>query len=736
MAVRINEQTRVFTLHTKHSTYQMQAGRFGYLLHLYYGARVDGEEMTYNARGIDRGFSGNPYEAESDRSFSLDTLPQEYPFFGAGDYRPACLMNRNADGSMESDLKYLSYRMYRGKRAPEGLPYVYGTEEEAETLAVTLRDDVTGLQAELFYSVFEDLDIITRSAVLTNAGGEEIRLERALSVCVDFPCGPDMDEIVFYGKHSMERQPERRPVRHGRFSAGSVRGCSSHHYNPFVILCGRETTEDAGDCYGFSFVYSGNFIAETELDQANQVRFVMGLEPDTFSWKLEPGESFQTPEAMLCYSGEGLGALSRRYHRALREHVCRGKFKLARRPVLINNWEATYFGFNDDKLVQIAQDAAQIGIEMLVMDDGWFGKRDGDISGLGDWVVNETKLRGGLNSLVSRINALGLKFGIWFEPEMVSEDSDLYRTHPEWCLKTPSRKGVRSRYQFVLDMSRGDVVNYLYESMSRILNSANIEYIKWDMNRHLANVYSGALPADRQGEVYHRYVLGVYDLLERLTQTYPDVLFEGCSGGGGRFDAGMLFYTPQIWCSDNTDAIERIKIQYGTSFGYPVSAVGSHVSACPNHQTGRITPLETRGAVAMSGTFGYELDLNKMSGEEKEIMKKQVEEFKKNYDLISYGDYYRLTDPMENTVYAAWEYVSPDKKEALIDYVQLHAESNPPFVFIRAKGLDSSKRYRVLVNGTGEEIRSGAALMNSGYGMPVLTGDYRAVRVKLEEMPA
>ncbi|MGI5959164.1 MAG: alpha-galactosidase [Massiliimalia sp.] len=740
--IQIDEKRNLFTLQTKHSTYQMKVDQYGFLLHTYYGSTVEDIDLSYTICPADRGFSGNPYEAENNRSYSLDTFPQEYSTFGRGDYRSSALYVVNSDGSYDCDLRYCSYEIIKGKPALPGLPATYGTEDEVETLKITLQDPVTKLTVELSYSVFADRDMITRSAVITNHGDTSVKLEKALSCCVDFQVPHDMDVMTFYGKHCHERGVERTPVRHGKIVVDSVRGASSHHQNPFVILCDHKADETHGNCYGFSFVYSGNFVATTELDQIDQVRFTMGIHSDGFEFTLQPEEQFQTPEVVMAYSEQGLGQLSRNYHKLYQNNLCRGKYKHARRPILINNWEATYFQFDDDKLVKIAEDASKLGIEMLVMDDGWFGKRDDDNSGLGDWFVNTNKIKGGLDHLCKRINDLGMKFGIWFEPEMISEDSDLYRAHPDWCLCTQGRKGTRSRYQFVLDMSRDDVIDYLYKVISDILDSANIEYVKWDMNRHMANVWSAQLPAERQGEVYHRYILGLYRLLERLTSAYPDVLFEGCSGGGGRFDAGMLYYSPQIWCSDNTDAIERLDIQYGTSFGYPVSAMGAHVSACPNHQTGRISPLYTRGVVAMSGTFGYELDINKMTPREKEIVKEQVETFKSLYDLISYGDYYRLSNPFEEKEYTAWMFVSEDKTEALVNYVQVRARSNASVRGIFLEGLDDASVYQV--NGmmyVGEEETklpvqelSGSALKKAGLMMPMISGDYTSVQYQLKKV--
>lgn len=731
MAILFNEVSKVFTLQCKNATYQMQIGKYDYLLHLYYGSKIENQEMTYLLQYNDRGFSSNPYEAGKDRTFSLDFLPQEYSVFGMGDYRESCLSVVNGDGSFDTQLKYDSHQIYKGKRPLEGLPATYGTEEEVETLEVCLKDQVTNLIVVLSYSVYEELDVIARNVKIKNNSGEKIQLDKVLSVCIDYANRSDLDFITFYGKHTFERQLERTRVRHGKTTVDSVRGCSSHQQNPFVILCDQDANEVHGECYGFSLVYSGNFTATAEVDQINQTRFVMGINDTGFSYSLEAGESFTAPEVIMAYSEHGLGELSRKYHKIIQNHVCRGKYKKARRPILINNWEATYFDFTSEKLIQIAMDASKLGIEMLVMDDGWFGVRNDDYSGLGDWYVNTDKLKGGLKKLVDEINGCGMKFGIWFEPEMINEESNLYREHPDWCLKTPSRDGNRSRYQYVLDMTRREVIEYLYDRICSILEEANIEYIKWDMNRHLTNVYSVVLPKERQGEVYHCYVLGLYELMERLTTKYPEVLFEGCSGGGGRFDAGMLYYTPQIWTSDNTDAVDRLRIQYGTSFGYPVSAMGSHVSAVPNHQTGRITPLNTRGIVAMSGTFGYELDINKMTEEEKETVKQQVEQYKKNYNTINYGDYYRITNPFIEERYMAWQFVSEDKTSSLVNFVLLKPECNPPIINFKLQGLDEKKKYKIAGS---HEVYTGSALMKAGYHMPEMNGDYTAVQIELEEV--
>ncbi len=723
MAISCNNQ--IFSLHTKHSTYQMKVDR-DFLIHTYYGPYVGDSDMSYLARCIDRGFSGNP-DGITDKGYSLDTQLLEYPSYGTGDFRNDCLRVAYADGSQVTDLKYVSHEIKEGKYGLEGLPAMYQGEENVQTLEVVLQDVYKKLEVILYYGVFEKLDVITRACKIVNKGEDKVNLLRVYSMCLDFN-NKDMDFVHFYGRHAMERIMERTPLHHGIQSVGSRRGFSSHQHNPFVVLCAHDAGEDHGNCYGASFVYSGNFAAEAEVTQADCTRMTMGIHDAQFQFELQPQESFTAPEVMLSFSSEGLGTLSRNYHKAIRYHICRGKYKTARRPILINNWEATYFNFNTEKLLDIAREAKKLGIEMLVMDDGWFGKREDDVSGLGDWFVNEKKLGGKLKDLVDGVNEIGLKFGIWFEPEMISEDSDLYRAHPDWALKIPGRAPTRGRQQLVLDFSREDVRTYIFDRMCEILESSNIEYVKWDANRHLTDVWSALLPAERQGEVFHRFILGLYDFLEKITQRFPNVLFEGCSGGGGRFDAGMMYYHPQIWCSDDTDAAERLEIQYGTSFAYPVSTMGAHVSVCPNHQTGRSVSMKTRGVVAMSGTFGYELDITKLSEEDKQTVKEQIEAFKKYYDLIQNGDYYRLTDDGRKSPFVAWEFVSADKKEALLNVVVLRTKANPILHTVYARGLEADMMYQV--EGSQEKF-SGAALMNGGYPIPVMGDDYQAVQIHL-----
>ena len=721
MGIIYCEKDRIFTLQTKNTTYQMQVDRYGFLLHLYYGKKTD-TCMDYLLTYYDRGFSGNPYDAGEDRTYSMDTLPQEFPCYGNGDFRSTAFAVENADGSMSCDLRYKSHKIFDGKYNLEGLPAVYASEEEAQTLEILMEDPVTGVKVVLLYGVLPAQDIITRSVSVKNESSGKIYLNKIESASLDFLYG-DYELLTFYGRHAMERNVQRVPVVHGTQKIGSVRGTSSHQYNPMMILAEKETTEDKGNCYAMSFVYSGCFQGEVLKDQLNQTRMMLGLQEEAFRYPLETGEMFQAPEVILSYSSEGMNRLSQNLHHCIRQHICRGKYKEEIRPILINSWEAAYFDFTGDTIYELAKAAKEVNIDMLVMDDGWFGKRDDDNSGLGDWFVNEKKLGGTLGNLIKRINDLGVKFGIWIEPEMVSEDSDLYRKHPDWALTVPGRNPVRSRNQLVLDFSRKEVVDAIYDQICKVLDQGNIEYVKWDMNRSLMDVYS-SVKRD-QGRVLHDYVLGLYDFLERLVQRYPNLLIEGCSGGGGRFDAGMMYYTPQIWCSDNTDAIDRLRIQYGTSFGYPVSVVGSHVSAVPNHQTGRKTPLHTRGVVAMSGTFGYELNLMKLSEEEKQEIREQIAEYKSYAPIIQNGLYYRLSNPTTEEI-CAWEFVHTDEKEqskVLLNIVMQVIHGNMTVNYVKLQGLEETAVYREEKSG---KRYTGAALMYGGMPLPIEPGEYQA----------
>ena len=720
MAITFNETTRIFTLTTAHTTYQMQADAQGYLLHLYYGARTAGE-MDYLLNYGDRGFSGNPNSAGSDRTYSLDALPQEYPSLGTGDFRNYALNIENADGSQCCNPVYITHEIEAGKYTLKGLPFVRAEENEAETLKIILEDPVTKVELHLLYGVLEKEDIITRSVIIKNAGKAPVTVKKAQSACLDFLHG-DYDLIKFHGRHAMERNMERMPVSHESTRIGSRRGTSSHQYNPGVILAGKNTNEDSGSCYGMLFVYSGNFLVEAEKDQYDQTRIQMGLTDELFAYPLEAGAEFTAPEVILSYTNKGLSRLSQQYHHCIMNHICQGKYVHANRPVLINSWEAAYFDFTGDTIVELAKEAKALGIDMVVMDDGWFGKRNDDNSSLGDWYVNEEKLGGTLTKLIERVNAEGVKFGIWIEPEMVSEDSDLYREHPDWAITIPGRKPVRSRNQLVLDFSRKEVRDEIFKRICAVLDQGNVEYIKWDMNRSLADIYAPNVTYD--------YVLGVYDFLEKLTNRYPDILIEGCSGGGGRFDAGMLYYTPQIWCSDNTDAINRTRIQYGTSFFYPVAAMGSHVSAVPNHQTGRVTSMHTRGVAAMSGTFGYELNPALLNAEEKAEIRAQLAQYREYQELIREGDYYRLSNPFQDN-FAAWMVVSDDRSKALVSVIRLTAEANPPAAYVTLKGMEEDAFYREKTTG---KVYPGAALMEAGILLPAAVSEYEAYQIALERV--
>ena len=720
MAVYYDSQDKIFTLHTTDTTYQMKVDSYGYLLHLYYGARTMGN-MEYLLTYVDRGLSGNPYAVGMDRTYSLDALPQEYSTLGTGDYRVHALNIADDKGTECCNLTFQSYEIRKGKYSLPGLPAVWASEEDADTLKITLRDETGMVEVQLLYGVLEKADIITRAVVIKNTSNENIAIKKAAAAVLDFVSG-DFDVISFYGKHNMERMPQRQSLGHGRFSVGSGRGTSSHQYNPGVILADKETTEDAGSCYGMLFLYSGNFLCEAEKDQYDQTRFLMGLGTEQFDYPLAPGGEFVVPETVLSYSAKGLSGLSHQYHICIRDHVCRGKYLHASRPVLINSWEAAYFDFNGDTIVNLAKEAAALGIDMVVMDDGWFGRRNDDNSSLGDWTVNEEKLGGTLAQLIDRVHGEGMKFGIWFEPEMVNEDSDLYRAHPDWAIQIPGRKPVRTRNQLVLDFSRKEVRDAIYDQVCAVLDQGEIDYVKWDMNRSLADVYAGNVTYD--------YVLGLYEFLEKIVARYPNLLIEGCSSGGGRFDAGMMYYTPQIWCSDNTDAINRVKIQYGTSFFYPVSVVGAHVSAVPNHQTGRSVSLNTRGVVAMAGTFGYELNPGLLSEEEKAMIKRQIQTYKEQESLICDGTYYRLASPFTKP-FVAWMSVSKDKKQALVSVVRLEAEGNAASMYVKCKGLNPDAIY--LDENTGV-LYDGAALMAAGLVLPRANSEYEAYQFALKEM--
>lgn len=722
MGILIEENETVFHLQTERTSYIMAVKNGKHLAHVYWGKRIHTPDISHVLLMGGTCFDVmEPIERDGDESCSLNNLRQEYPTGGDGDYRVPALDVEYADGSRSCPLYYCGYRITEGKGKPEGLPAIYAGENEAQTLEISLSDEMKGLQVYLIYSVLEKADAIVRSVRIENHGKEPVRLHKVMSASVDFEQG-GMDMLCLPGAWGRERHIERVRLHHGECRIGSSRGASSHQMNPFLAVMEPCADECHGNVYSMNLVYSGNFMAGTEVEQLNQLRFYMGLGDDSFSWILDPSEGFAAPEAVMVFSDRGLGEMSRIYHRLYRRHLVRGRYRDEARPVLANNWEATYFDFDEEKIVSLADEAAGLGIELLVLDDGWFGKREDDRSSLGDWYANTKKLPNGLKGLADKVVNAGVKFGLWLEPEMVSADSDLYRAHPDWCLHVEGRRRSECRNQLTLDLSRKDVCDWLIETVHGILGSAPISYIKWDMNRHMSNAGSAQLPAERQKEVPHRYMLGLYRVLEEITTRHPDVLFESCSGGGGRFDPGMLHYMPQTWTSDDTDPVERLFIQYGTSIAYPVSAMGAHVSASPNHQSGRETSLKMRGDVAMSGNFGYELDLNAFTEEEKKEVREQISKYKEIRSLVMNGDMYRLSSPFDgNTV--AWMYVSREQTEFFFAFFRIQAEVNAPVSRVRLQGIQPDIIY--LWEETGSCYR-GDELMEIGLVMDV-AGDYQSI---------
>ncbi len=715
MSVIYNQTSRTFKLDTPNTSYVIEIGDGEYIFHRYYGAKIPDTDLSYLDFNKDY---GSFFPKSPDTGIQLDAQLLEYPTYGIGDYRTSALMIRGADGTATTDIRYSAHRIYKGKPALDGLPSTYADESEAETLEIDALDSHTGALVTLVYTAFENHDAITKSVMVKNTGNAAFTLERVFSGALDMP-SCDYDCINLWGHWGKERTPERVTLHHGKQSVESTRVSSSHNHNPFMAIVSKNADEDLGEAYGFNLVYSGSFLIETEVDHLCSSRVVAGINPIDFEWTLAPGESFTTPELVCVYSNRGIGEMSRIFHKLYINNLCRRQWKGRKRPILVNNWEGTYFDFDDEKLLAIAKDAADLGIEMLVLDDGWFGAdRNIDIGYLGDWTVNEKKIRCGMKELVRRVHSLGLKFGLWFEPEMISPIGKLYEAHPDWCLHVDGRKLSPARNQYVLDYSRKDVRDYIVDIMSNLIADAGIEYVKWDFNRNMTELGSALLPPEKQKELCHRYVLGLYEVMSRLLEKFPDLLIEGCSGGGGRFDAGILYYAPQIWTSDDTDAIERIDIQYGTSYVYPAAAMSAHLSASPNHQTGRSTGFETRGIVAMGGNFGYELDVTKFTEEEREMVRRQIKDYNKYQALVQNGELYRLISPYKNRMYSAWEYVADDKSEALLTFAVMRREIYTRYYLIKLRGLDAGKRYLSSRDG---KVYSGALLMNSGVN---LEGNY------------
>lgn len=722
--ITFDKENNIFKLDTPNTSYVFGLDE-DYLIHYYYGKKLLGNDVRY----LSRLYEGNnlPSVNNRDKNSFLDAAPFEYPAGGIGDYRNHALEILTEEGTTACELKYDSHRIFKGKEKLEGLPATFGEKDSVETLEVTLKDSILNLHAVLSYSVFSDTDVIARSVRIENRSSKIVYITKIDSICLDME-NRDFSLLSLHGSWARERRTEYRKIGHGFQGVSSIRGESSHQEHPFIALTSPNISETEGEAYGFSFVYSGNFEASANVDQFNSVRVLMGINPYNFKWELKGGDSFTAPEVLMTYSGNGRGDMTRSFHEVFRNHLIRSPFLHKKRPILINNWEATYFDFNTEKLLSIAREAKKLGIEMLVMDDGWFGNRFDDNRALGDWKVNEEKLPGGLKYLVSEVNKIGLKFGIWMEPEMISPDSDVYREHPDWAIEIPGREPGLSRNQLVMDITRKEVFDYVWNSVESTLKSANIEYIKWDMNRQLTDMYSYGLSAERQGELYHRYVLAVYRLQEKLVETFPNLLIENCSGGGARFDGGMLYYSPQIWTSDDTDAIERLKIQEGTALIYPLSSMGAHVSDCPNHTVGRVTPFETRGHVALAGTFGYELDVTKIPEDDRNQIPDQVSMYHKYNDLVREGDYYRLASYGENGLYDSWMVKSKDGSEVLVTYVDVLRLPNVKSRRIRLQGLEPMAKYKDEETGT---VYGGDVLMYAGFSFDPMWGDFKSKLIHL-----
>lgn len=711
MSIQVNASNRLFHLQTKHTSYVFHVIEDGSLGQLYYGPKIPFKDDYANLNTREEHDCTNT-RTDEDVEFQAELLKQEYAGLGKGDYRYPAFQITYPNGSRTSEFQYRDYELKDGKARLTGLPSTFADDSnDSQTLTVKLADG--DLELQLHYTIFADEDVIVRSTTFVNHG-KTVFLNRALSAQLDLP-DANYDFIQFAGSWSRERHLHRSHLRPGTQSISSLRTASSHQENPFFILARPHTDNNQGAVFGFNFVYSGNFLDSVEVDQFDTTRVLIGINPDEFGWKLNSGDSFQTPEVIFSYTDNGFNALSQQLGAFYAQHLINPHFAHQERPILINNWEATFMDFTEDKLMPIVERAKELGIEMFVLDDGWFGHRDDDRSSLGDWFVDEKKFNHGIAGFAKRVHDLDMKFGLWFEPEMISIDSKFYQTHPEWMIKTPGRGQTPGRHQFVLDMSRQEVVDYLFELMSHIIQDAKLDYIKWDMNRNITEMYGADLPADQQLEFSHRYILGVYDLYDRLTKAFPDVLFESCASGGGRFDLGMMYYAPQAWCSDDTDAIERIKIQDGTSYGYTPSMWGAHVSAVPNDQVGRLTSIDTRAKVAYFGAFGYELDVTELSDEEQATIKQQVAFYKQYRKLFQFGTFYRLETPDTSDNVYGWETVSPDKQTAIGMRYQILNGANPAYIRYYFKGLDPERRYTV---NDGSEVFSGAELMNAGYFVP------------------
>ncbi len=717
MPIIFHKELKEFHLYNKEISYIIHILPNGHVGNLYFGKKID-PYKTYNHlfEGIYRPLAAYVYEG--DNKFSLQNTRQEYPTFGLSDFRKGAFLIKQENGSEISDFKYESHKIIEGKLKLKGLPQTYvENKEDATTLEITLLDEVIKSKLKLYFTIFEDRAVITRSASFLNLSNKSINIEKAMSFNLDLP-DSNYNMIQLNGAWGRERHVYDRSIKEGTQGFYSLKGASSAEFNPFLALRRSNTDEFSGEVIGFSLVYSGNFMAEIDVDTYNQTRIMMGIHPDRFSWPLNLDEEFYTPEVVIVYSDKGLNYMSQVYHSLYRECLMRGKWKNSVRPILLNSWEALSFSIDEEKIKELATNASKLGVELFVLDDGWFGKRNNDNAGLGDWIVNKEKFPNGLNEIIEYINKLGMDFGIWIEPEMVNKDSELYRAHPNWIIHDPNRKPSHTRNQYTLDFSRDEVVDHIYNQIEKLLSDYNISYVKWDMNRYITECYSKDKGANLQGTVYHKYILNVYKLYDKLTTRFPDILFESCSSGGARFDPGMLYYAPQTWTSDNTDAMERIKIQYGSSLVYPLISMGSHVSESPNQQVFRETALETRANVAYFGNLGYELDVNKLSDNEKEEIKKQIQFYKENREVFQFGEFYRIKNPYNNNI-SAWMVKSNDEKTIILGCYKLLNHANEGKERVKLFGLDKDGDYKLSYpyekEFKGDEIMNVGISMNDDY---------------------
>ena len=719
MSIEYSGENKTFHLKTKSSSYIMHVMEGGLLANIYYGKRVDEAPLHLMQYRTISCKSMPEFAEKGGLNFSYDVIGMEYPTYGVGDLREHAIEIEDKDGVHAVDLRYKSYNIYNGKKALEGLPSAYDDgDSTVSSLEIVLEDYKTGAQVTLSYSVFEKCDAIVKSVSVLNTSGDDLIIHRCLSSSLELMDG-QYTATYLCGAHARERFVTKTEHSFGRIVVDSIQGGTSHDKNCFMAMQQKGATEDHGSVYGAALVYSGNFTMIADKNTFGKTRLLCGINPTGFSWQLKAGERFISPEAVHVYSDQGMGGMSRGYHDFIRRHICRGVWRDKKRPLLINNWEGTRFNFDGQKIIDIAKVAKKMGLEMLVLDDGWFGHRDNDNSSLGDWFDNKDKLGMSIGELAKAVNDIGLKFGLWFEPEMISVDSELYKQHPDYAFHIKDRPLVFGRHQLTLNFARQEVVDNIYEQICKILSTTNISYVKWDMNRFMADVCSYDLPRGRQTEVYHRYMLGLYSLLERLTKKYPDILFESCAGGGGRFDMGLLCYMPQTWTSDNTDPYERLFIQTGTSLVYPVRTMGAHVNAGAMHG-GRVTSIKARADVAMCGSFGYELDLTKLSDDEIEQTKQANERYHKYYNLIQFGDYYRDIDIFDTQGLAsAVNFVSKDKSEALIVFAKARGIVNQLKILIKPKGLDPDAVYKHTETGA---TYLGSTLMNMGIYYGELSG--------------